>query len=388
MATTVEMPQLGETVTEGTILSWAKQVGDSIEVDEVLVEISTDKVDTEVPSPVSGTILEILVPEGETVEVGAPLVRIGEPDEGARVSSRARVGAGCCRAAARARAATAPESQQQSQPEPQAAPAAAPAGGDATTVEMPQLGETVTEGTILSWAKQVGDTIEVDEVLVEISTDKVDTEVPSPVSGTILEILVPEGETVEVGAALVRIGAAGASGQAAPPAAPAPAPSEPAPSTPAPPPPAAAQPAAATAGAGKSNGRTDTKGKLLSPVVRKLIREHDLDISGLSGTGQGGRITRKDVEALIEAGAQAPAAAAASAPPGPSRHLPARLRQWHRLKLLRASPPPRRPSDLRARHRLPRLLPLLRGPPRSPSLRLARTRSSNSIGSERGSAPT
>ena len=319
MATTVEMPQLGETVTEGTILSWAKQVGDSIEADEVLVEISTDKVDTEVPSPVSGTILEILVPEGETVEVGAALVRIGEPDEatgGGEVSAPAPS----------AEPAPEPAAPVEAAPEPPkevaAPPAASPSSSETTTVEMPQLGETVTEGTILSWAKQVGDTIEADEVLVEISTDKVDTEVPSPVSGTILEILVPEGETVEVGAALVRIGAAGAAGQASPPAVPAPAPSEspePAPSTPAPPPPAAAQPAAATAGAGTSIGRTDTTGRLLSPVVRKLIREHDLDISGLSGTGQGGRITRKDVEALIEAGTKA----AAAAPPAPAAPTPA-----------------------------------------------------------------
>ena len=167
MATTVEMPQLGETVTEGTIL-------------------------------------EIMVPEGETVEVGAPLVRIGEPDEGASPAPAAEP--------VPAQAAE-PEPQSEPEPQPQAEPApepaaasAAAASGETTTVEMPQLGETVTEGTILSWAKQVGDSIEADEVLVEISTDKVDTEVPSPVSGTILEIMVPEGETVEVGAPLVRIG--------------------------------------------------------------------------------------------------------------------------------------------------------------------------------------
>ncbi len=191
----------------------------------------------------------------------------------------------------------------------------------ATTVEMPQLGETVTEGTILSWAKQVGDSIEADEVLVEISTDKVDTEVPSPVSGTILEILVPEGETVEVGAPLVRIGSGDSTAVAEAPAAPEPqaesAPEEKPVESQVP-----AAPPAATAGS--TNGRTDTKGKLLSPVVRKLIREHDLDISGLSGSGQGGRITRKDVEALIASGGQAPAAAPAAAEPAaPAPSAPA-----------------------------------------------------------------
>jgi 2-oxoglutarate dehydrogenase E2 component (dihydrolipoamide succinyltransferase) len=341
MATTVEMPQLGETVTEGTILSWAKQVGDSIAADEVLVEISTDKVDTEVPSPVSGTILEILVPEGETVEVGAPLVRIGEPEEGAQSAPGS--------APAPAEEPLSPpeppvELEPQIQPEPvaQAAPAAS---GEATTVEMPQLGETVTEGTILSWAKQVGDSIAADEVLVEISTDKVDTEVPSPVSGTILEILVPEGETVEVGAPLVRIGAAGESGQAAPPSAPEPTASEssePAAPAAAPvPAPAAAAPAAASSGG--SNGRTDTKGKLLSPVVRKLIREHDLDISGLSGTGQGGRITRKDVEALIASGGQPTAAPPTPAEAAPTPPAPAQA-PAETPPAAPAAPAPERPS--------------------------------------------
>jgi 2-oxoglutarate dehydrogenase E2 component (dihydrolipoamide succinyltransferase) len=303
MATTVEMPQLGETVTEGTILSWAKQVGDTIEADEVLVEISTDKVDTEVPSPVSGTILEILVPEGETVEVGAALVRIGEANE--------LTGPGQAPEGLSPEPAIEPEAAPD--PEPEATPAPAPAAqpspassADATTVEMPQLG---------------GDTIEADEVLVEISTDKVDTEVPSPVSGTILEILVPEGETVDVGAPLVRIGS-GTPGVAAVPPSPAPAvpettvpPSETAPTSPAP------APAAA------ESERVDTTGRLLSPVVRKLIREHDLDISGLSGSGQGGRITRKDVEALIEAGVSvteaAPAAPTLPAPAAERAPAPA-----------------------------------------------------------------
>ena len=198
----------------------------------------------------------------------------------------------------------------------------------ATTVRMPQLGETVTEGTILRWAKQVGDTIATDEVLVEISTDKVDTEVPSPVSGTILEILVPEGETVEVGTPLVVIGEAD---EAAPSAAAAPesAPERP-PAATAPtetPPVAAAmpEPAAAPAAPPTPVGRTDSAGRLLSPVVRKLIREHGLDPDEIPGTGEGGRVTRRDVEAFIAARQAAPAPAEAPAPAPAAAEAPAEM---------------------------------------------------------------
>ena len=195
----------------------------------------------------------------------------------------------------------------------------------ATRVTMPQLGETVTEGTILRWAKSVGDTVAEDEVLVEISTDKVDTEVPSPASGTILEILVEEGETVAVGTELVVIGdAAGA---------PAPAQSEPAERQepePEPAPAASAEPARAPAAAGapngSSSGTTDLSDRLLSPVVRKLIRENDVDVDAIEGTGRGGRITRRDVESFIESGAAAkaepepvPEPAPAPAAPEPAR---------------------------------------------------------------------
>lgn len=195
-----------------------------------------------------------------------------------------------------------------------------------TTVSMPQLGETVTEGTILKWARQVGDTIQEDEVLVEISTDKVDTEVPSPVAGTILEILVPEGETVEVGTPLVVIGDA----SSAPVAGSAPAPTPPAAFEPEarPPAPPAAQatpepePAAPTEAEVEAffaePDEAEGKPHLLSPVVRRLIRENDIDVADVTGTGQGGRITRRDVEAYLAEGPPAAPAPPAEAAPVPA----------------------------------------------------------------------
>lgn len=216
----------------------------------------------------------------------------------------------------------------------------------ATTVSMPQLGETVTEGTILRWAKQVGDTVAEDEVLVEISTDKVDTEVPSPASGTILEILVDEGDTVEVGTPLVVIGEQGEeSGEAAappsaeetsaePPAAQGDeeaAEEEAGDEEAAPPPPSAGETSAEPPAAqGTKPGdeeveqffaepdETEKKPHLLSPVVRKLIREHEVDVSQLDGTGEGGRITRKDVEAYLASGPAGKPAAKEEAPAAPA----------------------------------------------------------------------
>src|SRR5665648_1002426 len=248
MSDSVQMPALGESVTEGTVTRWLKQVGDPVAVDEPLLEVSTDKVDTEIPSPVAGTLLEILVAEDETVAVGVPLARIGSADE---------IGAGDggedgaqAEAQPEPEAAAEPEPEpeaaaepqpEQAEPEPEAAavpadaepteaePAAAepadaepteaqaaevqPSGGATEDVRMPALGESVTEGTVTRWLKQVGDTVAVDEPLLEISTDKVDTEVPSPVAGTILELVVAEDETVAVGTTLARIGSGADAGQ-------------------------------------------------------------------------------------------------------------------------------------------------------------------------------
>ena len=199
MAQDIEMPALGESVTEGTVSRWLKKVGDQVAVDEPLLEVSTDKVDSEVPSPIAGVITEILVEEDETVDVGTVVCRVGAADE---------VGS----AAPAAPAAPAAEET----PAPEAAPAAslvppapaassAPAGGG-QAVEMPALGESVTEGTVSRWLKKVGDQVAVDEPLLEVSTDKVDSEVPSPIAGVVTEILVQEDETVDVGTVLCRVG--------------------------------------------------------------------------------------------------------------------------------------------------------------------------------------
>ena len=309
MSESVKMPALGESVTEGTVSSWLKAVGDTVEADEPLLEVATDKVDTEVPSPASGVLLEIRVPEDETVEVGTVLAIIGAPSQAG---------------SAPAPAAPAP----QAAPEPPApapapaaeapAPAAPQAGGSAegTEVTMPALGESVTEGTVSSWLKAVGDTVEADEPLLEVATDKVDTEVPSPASGVLLEIRVPEDETVEVGTVLAIIGAPSQAGSAPAPAAPAPqaAPEPPAPApapaaeAPAPAPPATAAPAAA---APVSSGAS---GSYVTPIVRKLAKDKGVDLSTVTGTGVGGRIRKQDVEAAAKAAEEARAATAAPAP--------------------------------------------------------------------------
>ena len=308
MSESVKMPALGESVTEGTVSSWLKAVGDTVEADEPLLEVATDKVDTEVPSPASGVLLEIRVPEDETVEVGTVLAIIGDPSEAG---------------SAPAPAAPAP----QAAPEPPApapapaaeapAPAAPQAGGSAegTEVTMPALGESVTEGTVSSWLKAVGDTVEADEPLLEVATDKVDTEVPSPASGVLLEIRVPEDETVEVGTVLAIIGDPSQAGSAPAPAAPAP---QAAPEPPAPAPaaeaPAPAAPAATAAPAAAAPVSSGASGSYVTPIVRKLAKDKGVDLSTVTGTGVGGRIRKQDVEAAAKAAEEARAATAAPAP--------------------------------------------------------------------------
>ncbi|MEJ5998556.1 biotin/lipoyl-containing protein, partial [Corynebacterium sp. H130] len=196
-STDVKMPELGESVTEGTITRWLKSVGDKVEVDEPLLEVSTDKVDTEVPSPVAGTIVEILFQEDDTVDVGEVIVRIGDGSAPAPKAEAAKEEAPSEAATKEA------ETKEDNATVEEAAPASS---GESTDVKMPELGESVTEGTITRWLKSVGDKVEVDEPLLEVSTDKVDTEVPSPVAGTIVEILFQEDDTVDVGEVIVRIG--------------------------------------------------------------------------------------------------------------------------------------------------------------------------------------
>jgi 2-oxoglutarate dehydrogenase E2 component (dihydrolipoamide succinyltransferase) len=409
---------LGESVTEGTISRWLKRVGDTVAVDEPLVEVSTDKVDTEIPSPVAGVVLEIFYQEDDTVPVGAVLATVGEP-AGAAPASPASAADSAVESAASAQpsgsassaasslfssgepasalyptserissifpaveapaaappaasaapvftppptAAPAPEAPA---PEPSAPASVSPAQG--TEVVLPVLGESVTEGTVSRWLKQVGDEIAADEPLVEVSTDKVDTEIPSPVAGTLLEIRVAEDETVAVGAVLAVVGAPSAAPAAAPeapapaeatapaasePAAaevPAPAASEPAPayepaasptaSLAEPPAPAAVvaepvatepvalQPAVAEEAPSEPAEESEAPAPAarrafsglpeeayVTPVVRKIAADNGVDLSEISGSGVGGRIRKADVEAAIEA-AKAPAAEAAPEPP-------------------------------------------------------------------------
>ena len=302
MSHTVELPALGESVTEGTVTRWLVAVGDTVAVDDPIVEVSTDKVDTEIPSPVAGVVEQILVEEDEDVEVGAALVVIGDGSSAPAVAPAAP--------AAEAPAASAPAA-----PEAPAA-AAAPAAGSASgqEVTLPALGESVTEGTVTRWLKEVGEQVEVDEPLVEVSTDKVDTEIPSPVAGTLLEIRIPEDEEAEVGQVLAIIGDSSAAAAPAAPAAPAPAAAAPAPATPAAPAaPASAPDTPATPAAPAADGEA-----YVTPLVRKLAKDNGIDLSTVKGTGVGGRIRKQDVQAAIAAkgSAAAPAAApAASAAP-------------------------------------------------------------------------
>jgi pyruvate dehydrogenase E2 component (dihydrolipoamide acetyltransferase) len=412
MSERVTMPALGESVTEGTVTRWLKAVGDEVALDEPLLEVSTDKVDTEIPSPAAGTLTEILVAEDETVPVGSDLAVIGSgADAPAGGSAGDPAGSSAQAAADDVPLQAAPSTEQaapaQAEPEPAAAPtpepapaastpepaaapepataasaqaeepAAAPRAGtdDAgaqggTIVTMPALGESVTEGTVTRWLKAEGDHVDVDEPLLEVSTDKVDTEIPSPVAGTVTRLIVGEDETVPVGTELAVIGGSTASSTVAAPAAAAPAPVSPPPApqapaaeVPAPQPPEAAPqqvPAAATAdedadsghsaaarnepatppsaappatsppsssappsGATESPDSPDVS-SYVTPLVRKLAAEHGVDLAALTGTGVGGRVRKQDVLAAAEAqqvaaaeaqkAAAAPVAAEAPAP--------------------------------------------------------------------------
>lgn len=351
MAFSVQMPALGESVTEGTVTRWLKQVGDTVEVDEPLLEVSTDKVDTEIPSPAAGVLQKIVAEEDETVEVGAELAVIGDSAEGTGDSDDP--------APAEAEPEQETEAEEQ-QPEPQAEAEPEPepesSGGSAegTPVNMPALGESVTEGTVTRWLKQVGDTVEVDEALLEVSTDKVDTEIPSPVAGTLLEITAGEDETVEVGGQLAIVGSGSpAPKQEAPKPEPAPEPeakkspvSAPQPPKPPQPKPAPAQqatpdpkptPAPKPAPAAADNGARG-EGPYVTPLVRKLATEHDVDLSTVKGSGVGGRIRKQDVLAAAEAAkkpAPAPAQAAApkaAAPSAPAADLRGKTEKMSRLR--------------------------------------------------------
>jgi len=430
MPVSVTMPRLGESVTEGTVTRWLKQEGDRVEVDEPLLEVSTDKVDTEIPSPAAGVLSRIVVREDETAEVGSELAQIadegespdgGEPGGAAASATPAQADAAPAQAdaapaaageadaapaqadasaaageaggapaePAAAPAATEPAAPDNGAPEPAAEADAEPAAaqpateapavrteapatdyssggsgpdggsggsGGGTVVTMPALGESVTEGTVTRWLKQVGDPVAADEPLLEVSTDKVDTEIPAPAAGTLLEIKVAEDETVAVGAALAVIGSgtpsggegaaapsadaggegeAGseAGGEAAAKAAPAgSAPEAAAQSTPAPPaaaaqsapaesapaPQATAQPATAQSAPAQAAPPTQADGAYVTPLVRKLATEQNVDLSALRGTGVGGRIRKQDVLEAAERQRAAQAQPAAAPAPAPA----------------------------------------------------------------------
>ena len=307
MSFSVTMPALGESVSEGTVTRWLKNEGDMVAVDEPLLEVSTDKVDTEIPSPVAGILTKIVVGVDQTVAVGAELAVIADS---AGASAPAPVAAPAAPVAPPVVAA--PVAAPVAPTPPPAAPVAAPASsGGGTVITMPALGESVSEGTVTRWLKNVGDSVAVDEALLEVSTDKVDTEIPSPVAGTLLAIDVAVDTTVAVGARLGLIGVSGSAPVAAtPPPAPAPvaAPVVVAPVAPAPV--AAAAPV------------SQPQDAYVTPIVRKLANDLGVNLASVRGTGIGGRIRKEDVEAAapksaVAAVASAPASAAASAPSAP-----------------------------------------------------------------------
>ena len=321
-ATDVEMPELGESVTEGTITQWLKSVGDTVEVDEPLLEVSTDKVDTEIPSPVAGTLVEILADEDDTIDVGAVIARIGDGNAKPAASEKKEEP----KAEPKEEAPAKEEAPKEEPAAEESAPAASSdsASGDATDVEMPELGESVTEGTITQWLKSVGDTVEVDEPLLEVSTDKVDTEIPSPVAGTLVEILADEDDTIDVGAVIARIGDGNAKPAAsekkeepkAEPKEEAPAkeeapkeePKKEEPKQEAP----KAEPKKEEA-APKASAKVNSGDNIpyVTPLVRKLADKHGIDLNTVEGTGVGGRIRKQDVLAAAEGGAESGSAAPA-----------------------------------------------------------------------------
>jgi len=305
------MPALGESVSEGTVTRWLKNEGDVVAVDEPLLEVSTDKVDTEIPSPVAGVLTKIVVGVDQTVLVGAELAVIAQ----AGASTPAPV------AAAPVAAPTPPPVAAPLAPVAPATPAPSAASSGGTVISMPALGESVSEGTVTRWLKNIGDAVAVDEALLEVSTDKVDTEIPSPVAGILLAIDVPVDTTVAVGARLALIGVQG--GAPAPvatpaPAAPAPVVAAPVVATPAPVAVPVVTPVAPTPVAPAPVSQpTDA---YVTPIVRKLANDLGVNLASVKGTGIGGRIRKEDIEALAPKNASAaPSSAAAPAASAPVR---------------------------------------------------------------------
>jgi len=296
---------MGESITEGTITKWLKKPGDAIQRDEPLFEISTDKVDAEIPSPAAGTLKEIKISEGTTVQINTVVCSIDEAGSSsapAASPAKAETAAAPVADTVTPAAADAPSAAQGN-----SSVAAPSAEGPGTEVLMPQMGESITEGTITKWLKKVGDTVQRDEPIFEISTDKVDAEIPSPVAGTLSEIKVQEGATVTINTVVAVIG--GAAGKTAAPASSTPAPAAPAPAATAP---------TASAAAGE---RVRS-----SPLVRKIAKDNNVDLSQVPGTGASGRITKTDIVSHLEQGPKPVVAASVAAPasaPAPAAAKPA-----------------------------------------------------------------
>ena len=316
MTFSVTMPALGESVTEGTVTRWLKNEGDMVAVDEPLLEVSTDKVDTEIPSPVAGILQKIVVAVDSTVAVGAELAVIADGASGAATPAPAAPVAAA--PVTPPPAPSAPVLAAPVTPAP-AAPVAVPSS-TGTIVTMPALGESVTEGTVTRWLKNVGDQVNVDETLLEVSTDKVDTEIPSPASGTLVSIDVAVDSTVPVGARLAVIGGSGAAVATPPPAPVAPVVAA-APVTPPPAPIVAAPVAPVVAAPVVSQVSNDDA--YVTPIVRKFASENNVDLSKVKGTGIGGRIRKEDVLAAVpRAAATFQSAPVAAAPVSQSSAAP------------------------------------------------------------------
>ena len=332
----VTMPELGESVTEGTITQWLKSVGDKVEVDEPLLEVSTDKVDTEIPSPVAGTLVEILANEDDTVDVGAVIARIGDENaakSGSSDSGSSKSESNESESDESADSSESDSDDSESKSSDNSGSESGSASGEAEDVTMPELGESVTEGTITQWLKSVGDKVEVDEPLLEVSTDKVDTEIPSPVAGTLVEILANEDDTVDVGAVIARIGdeAAAKSGSSK---------SDESVTEDKAEPKAEEKKAEAKQAEEKAEAKTETKSEpkaeakpskpaaqqskpaegnlpYVTPLVRKLAEKHGVDLSSVEGTGVGGRIRKQDILAAAEGTSASGSSAKSASPAGP-----------------------------------------------------------------------
>ena len=338
MTFSVKMPALGESVTEGTVTRWLKAEGDHVALDEPLLEVSTDKVDTEIPSPAAGVLQKILVAVDSVAPVGAELALIADGASAPATPAAPQVSTPAPTPAPTPTPTPAPVAAA-----PVSAPQTTTSSGNATPVVMPALGESVTEGTVTRWLKKVGETVNVDEALLEVSTDKVDTEIPSPTSGVLLSIDVPVDSTVAVGTRLASIGASGSAPVAAPVTPPAPpvatqvatqvatpvvapvAIPKAVPTPPQTPPPLVPKPVAASPAPSQAKGASVLDDSYVTPIVRKLAAENGVDLSRVKGTGVGGRIRKEDVLAAVarpSAPATAPSVSSPSTPSAPRTAAP------------------------------------------------------------------